>query len=539
MKKKNLIAIFLIIIFVFSIVPRTFQNDTFYTITIGRDILTYGFDGIDHYSWHSGLSYTSPHWLFDVVNYLIYNVSGFNGLYLGVCILSSIAMIIFYMFLRKKNVNWITALAGTLISAYLLKNNLFTDRAQIASYMLFLIEIYFIESFLENKKKRNIFGIFLISVIIANIHAAVWPFMFVLVVPYIAEYFFAIFAIDNVAKNRIKKDEKKLENLKAKNADESEIKKLEESIKFDENFIKNYKPRENRKIEIVKRDNAKFLFCVIIAIAIGGFLTPTGSLPFVYFIKASKSNVMSYINEHLPLVVASSMESIVVIILTITCIGFIDSKMKLSDAFLLLGLYIMMLYSRRHLILLILLGGPILICMIDDFINRNITKEDDWEEKRKILDNVFLGIFIMIALGVGCYELDSNYGVSYIDESSYPVEATDWLKNYIEENNISKEDLRLFNEYNFGSYLLYQGIPVFIDSRAEQPYCSTFNKDVTVFNDYMEVTTGQKSYTELFEKYNINYAIVYKTSVENTYMKEDSKCQELYSDDNFVIYKYE
>ena len=109
MKKLKFIAIILIICFVFAIVPKTFQNDTFYVITIGRDILQYGFDGIEHYSWHEGLSYTSPHWLFDVINYLIYSVADFNGLYIFVCIVASITMLLFYFFLRKKNVNWLVA----------------------------------------------------------------------------------------------------------------------------------------------------------------------------------------------------------------------------------------------------------------------------------------------------------------------------------------------------------------------------------------------------------------------------------------------
>ena len=34
--------------------------------------------------------------------------------------------------------------------------------------------------------------------------------------------------------------------------------------------------------------------------------------------------------------------------------------------------------------------------------------------------------------------------------------------------------MRLFNEYNYGSYLLYEGIPVFIDSRADL-YAPEFN----------------------------------------------------------------
>lgn len=111
MKKKNFLAVIIIIIFVFAIVPRTFQNDTFYNITLGRDILQYGFDGIEHYSWHEGLSYTSPHWLFDVINYLIYNEWNFSGLYIFVCIMASITMILFYYILRKKDVNWIIAFA--------------------------------------------------------------------------------------------------------------------------------------------------------------------------------------------------------------------------------------------------------------------------------------------------------------------------------------------------------------------------------------------------------------------------------------------
>ena len=110
MKKKEVLAVLLIIFFVFSIVPIEFQNDTFYTVTIGKDILQYGFDGIDHYSWHEGLSYTSPHWLFDVIKYLIYDFASFNGLYIFVCIRSSITMILFYFLLRKKKVYWLVAL---------------------------------------------------------------------------------------------------------------------------------------------------------------------------------------------------------------------------------------------------------------------------------------------------------------------------------------------------------------------------------------------------------------------------------------------
>ncbi len=162
----------------------------------------------------------------------------------------------------------------------------FTDRAQILSYMLFLLELYFIEKFLENKKIRYIIGIFLISVIIANIHTAAWPLMFILVLPFLGEYVFSLYAIDNVTRNRIKKDEKKLEKLKSKNCDSEKIKKLEESIKLDKEYLNSYKPKENGKIIIKKNDNAKFLILVLIIIFIRRIHDSNRKIAFYLFYKS-------------------------------------------------------------------------------------------------------------------------------------------------------------------------------------------------------------------------------------------------------------
>lgn len=71
----NIMAILLIAIFCFSISPVTLQNDTFYTIKIGEHILQNGIDMHDPFSYHD-ISYTYPHWLYDVGIYLIYNAGG-------------------------------------------------------------------------------------------------------------------------------------------------------------------------------------------------------------------------------------------------------------------------------------------------------------------------------------------------------------------------------------------------------------------------------------------------------------------------------
>ncbi len=89
-RKFNIIAVILIILFAISISPKTLQNDTFYTIKIGELIVkNKNIDMLEHFSWHSNLKYTYPHWLYDVIIYLIYNIGGMFGIYISTCIFCS------------------------------------------------------------------------------------------------------------------------------------------------------------------------------------------------------------------------------------------------------------------------------------------------------------------------------------------------------------------------------------------------------------------------------------------------------------------
>ena len=105
----------------------------------------------------------------------------------------------------------------------------------------------------------------------------------------------------------------------------------------------------------------------------------------------------------------------------------------------------------------------------------------------------------------------------------------------------------MYNEYNYGSYLLFQGIPVFIDSRADL-YAPEFNgkkgKDgkyegQDIFTDCINTSNISKYYEDTFEKYDITHVITYKNSKLNILLSRDDKYLELYSDKKFVIYERE
>ena len=537
--KFTILAVILIAIFCVALTPVTLQNDTYYTIKIGEHIIKNGIDMQDPFSWHEDLEYTYPHWGYDVITYLIYNVFGFTGIYIVTCILSIILGLSIYFVNKKLVKNQVFSFFITIGAMYVIKDYI-AARAQLVTFILFVLTIYFIEMFLETKKKRYVLGLIIIPIMIANLHLAVFPFYFVLYLPYIAEYVIALMGETIIYKKsemlklklKIKKymkqpgNEQKLEELKKKQ------KELE--YRIDKIKIKRTKELQNPyRIKLIKRPNVKWLIIIMLICVFTGLLTPLGQTPYTYLVKTMQGNTMQNINEHLPMTLANDEDAICMFIIFLAILIFTKVKIRVSDLFMLGGLCCLMLGSRRQITMFTLIGSIILNRLIVQIIEIYIKiKEKDIIEK--ITNVIGIVIITITILGLSYYFAKDKFDDKYVDESTYPVDAT----NYILEN-INLEEARFYNEYNYGSYLLFKGIPVFIDSRADL-YAPEFSgKEEDIFSDFIDTSSIGKFYGDTFEKYNMTHVIAYKNSKVNMIItKADSeKYEQLYEDDYFVIYK--
>lgn len=528
---RYIVIVLLIILFTISIVPKTFQNDTFYTIAIGKQIIEHGLDDVEHFAWHEGLEYQTPHWAFDYINGLIYNVFDLEGLYVLVCAISVILMLMIYFNMVNKGINWVIAYISTMVTAYLLKDLVFTDRAQILSYLLFFIEVIIIESFLKDKSKLEAIALFVIAVLIANIHAGAWPMFFILFLPYIGEYIYIKLSIRETIEKRIKKQKRDLEKLQNKEGPSQDVEKLKLAIERDEKYIEEQNAIEPRKIVVKKNNNVKWLIVIMIVCIFSAFITPRPNVPFTYFLKIAAGETTNYISEHMPTIVAGNLQFVVIMILSIAFLTFTDTKIRLPYAFFLLGLSLMALISVRHVTFLVLFGSFIVTKLIDDFIKKYGHEDIEENLKRKI-KNVFFILLCVVVLAFTIYFFVENKDVEFIDEKIYPVEATEWILKNLDVNRI-----KIYNGYNYGSYLLYKGVPVFMDSRSDL-YTPEFNAERNIFGDYINVSHGKKTFREVFEEYDITHALVQKDSLEDVYMSEDGLCNCLYEDEYFVLYQY-
>lgn len=484
-KKSNnkiifILAFFLLIITVTSI-TKIMQNDTFFTIATGNEIIQNGYDNEDHLTWHENLHFYKLRWAFDVLIASIFNSFGFKGIYILVLIIGSITILSLYYILLKQKNSVILSFTGALISSVLITSvSGFTARGQIISYLLLLWEVFFLERLIETNQKRYYVFLGLISVLIVNFHASVWMMSVILVMPYLAEAILSKFI------NKTKRTT--IENIKIKQ-----------------------------------------LIIAIVILFVGSFLSPIGSYTYTYMFKTIGGLSSTFIEE-LQFTEISRTIGVTAMLVLFSIISLSTKvKIRARDLFLFYGLLIMAILARRNKVFLYLIGMIPTINLIQELFNMYDTDDllnkalNSLKRNKNILILAML-IFIMIAPNIV-----QRIKEPYINKKIYPVEAVDYIKN-----NLDYKNMKIYNHFNFGSYLEFCNIRAFVDSRSEI-FCKEFN-DVEILQDWLNVRDFKVHYDEIFKKYNIDYVLVYNEEGINTYLNKDSSYEKIYKDEYFSIY---
>ena len=487
MKNKKLYIVFsmLLIVIILMTVTKEMQNDTFFTIATGEHILQEGYDNVDHLTWHENLGFYKLRWAFDVAIAFIYNTFGFAGIYAFVVIIASLTGLSLFNILLKQKNNIVLSFIATVISMLLMTSNWsFTARGQIISYLLLLLEIYFIEKMISTKQKRYYIIFLVISALIVNFHASVWYMTIILVLPYLAE---AI--MHKIMKN--------------KNLEKSKI--------------------------ILEPISIKMLIIAILCLVLGSFISPIGTYTYTYMFKVIGGISSTFISELQQTDIISSIGMILGLIVIDILMLATKSKMKLSDILLFFGLYFMAILARRNQAFLYLIGTIPVVRLITNFFETYDTENILEKLNNFFSKNWVLGCTtIVIVIGLSS-NMVTRIREKYVNEKKYPVEAVNFIKE-----NLDYINLRIYNSFNYGSYLELSGIPAFVDSRSEI-FTEEFN-NVTILKDWLETSRGNVNYNDTFAKYEIDYAIVEDKEIINKYISADENYEKVFDDETFSIY---
>lgn len=449
-----------------------------------------------------------------------------NGIYVATAILTVVLGLTVYFTNVKLAKNKIISFILT-ISTMILMESYIAARAQLVTFILFVLTIYFIESFLETGKKRYAIGLIIIPILIANIHLAVFPFYFILYMPYIVEYL--IYLLTNMKVIKYKRKIKKLNQNVIKDENiEDEIANLEE------NLAKEKAKKEVKSFSKLIVKPSKYVVPLIIIMIIcifTGLLTPLKDTPYTYLIKTMQGNTTHNISEHLPLVLIQHIGLLVLIEVYLVFLIFTDTKIRLSNLFLIAGLLLLALMTRRQESMFVLLGVFVLNRLITSFI----LKYDDKgikELERVCTKPIIMVILTIIIAVISAILYKNKMNDEYVLEKDYPVQASIWINE-----NLDVSTMKLFNEYNYGSYLLFNDIPVFIDSRADL-YAPEFNGKKDIFTDFINLNSLNCNIQEKLDEYGFTHIILKEDAKLNIYFKlKTDTYKNIYSDENFVIYE--
>lgn len=192
-KSKISFALFIFLIASILLLFTTrFDNDGWFLLNSGRYVENYGIPHTEPFTIHEGFHFVMQQWLFALGLWKIYEIGQMQGVLLFTWAMGAVFIFVFYKLLQLVDSHDAAVSRILTVGAAALMSVYFTQRPQIISGFIFLIEIYVLE-YLKDKERPPwaIYGLFFIlSALLINFHAAMWPMLSVFVLPYLAESIF-------------------------------------------------------------------------------------------------------------------------------------------------------------------------------------------------------------------------------------------------------------------------------------------------------------------------------------------------------------
>jgi len=399
--------------------------------------------------------------------------------------MAAVIMTIFFNNLLKEKNGLLLSFIISILVADIVRG-LFTARNQIFSILVFELEIYSLIKLLEQGKKRYFWVLIALAFLLVLVHDTLYFLFFIFILPYLADYLLnKFFKIDNTTRF-------KNSNLK----------------------------------------NGKYLIILIILAIPIGFCTPVFASTYTNLINCMNGISTSFINELKLPVIMEDPKILTVIFLAVGLIGFTKTKYKIKDVLFVFGLIIFALMANRNSEFLYMIGIIYLTNMLTECINSYVGEEKKelyfgLIEKSKY--TIVLVCFTVIVFGAYSFSLKRLH--NHVNDITYPVDATEWILE-----NVDYENARIWTHFDWGSYLEFKGIKVFVDSRSGM-YTEQENEGCTVLADWYDLIQDGSKYETLFEKYKITHVLMGKNELAYKYIEEDVNYKAIYEDNVFVLFE--
>jgi hypothetical protein len=459
-------------------------NDFFWHVKTGEWIFNNKqIPTTDVFSWYaSANNYTwyAHEWLSDIIYFLIYKFIGLTGICVFAIFCTSLSNLLLMKCTESKWSKYPLFAFFWFLYNIASFSSIIQCRPYIFSFIFLNIELYLLYKLKENKNYKGIYFIPIIAILWANMHGGSSNLSYLLILVFLLAGILPTFNFHRLENNKLDKN-------------------------------------------VTKKLGITFVFTIL-----ANCINPHGiglvTYPYVYM--GGERFDLKVISEWQAIDLKTSIGIFFIISLVLLAIFLVISKKQINIInFLLFGAFAYLtLKSIRFEFLFFIVATYIIFDYIPEEINK-IGEE-------KFLKGLAL-LFSVLIFGLSCimiFKSDYVYIKRQLNE-----EIIETIKN--------SDNEKLFNFYDYGEELIFNEIPVFIDSRADlyslngnlmQESWAMWNLDNSHLDDYERIIDINYYFDEL---YKFDSVLIPSFVSLNVYLEQRDDFEKVYEDEGVIYWE--
>lgn len=471
-------------------IKTTYDNDVWWLLATGREIIQNGFPRTNPWAIHDGMQIVIQQWIPSIILYSLYSVGGMPALEIMLAIQIVALLLLLWKLCRVCADGKDSIVLIPILIAFVSLSGYFSARPQIYTMFLYSLLILVLEKYRKSKNAKILFWLPVITWIHVNVHASMAPFdLFIIFLYWIPDFLLWI-------------SKRWLLSFSLQNSD-------------------------------YRRKPLLIAGCIS---AVSMLINPYGIKGALYLFESyGAAEYRGYISEMNSLIIYSpyGIADLVLIIIGAIIIGKNGKKIDLPLTLLFLSSAFLTIMHVRNCWLVALFSLPLIARGLSDL------KLPHWNIRflhkkavRLILAVILTDFMFLYAYSNIWPTLVEYINLSKTDSMDLPQKAADWMETYAAENHLQKNEINVFNSFNNGGLLEFRGFKVTMDPRPELWEPSITDQPEHYYQEFVDFSAGDMDIAEMMDKYTYDFYIVRKDSELEKYMNEHLDKYEIAEDCN-------
>jgi hypothetical protein len=403
---------------------------------------------------HASMKIVVQQWLSSVIFYYSYWFLGEYGVFILLYLVNALVLFLTYRFLSLISKNEFVSAPLAAIINILTFDAFMVTRPQIFTYAILLAEVCLLEKYVQTGKIKHLIMIPILSLLLINLHAAMWPMILVLMLPYLVS------AV----------------------------------------------PLHTKLVKHEATGDLMITVAIFIVSIVIGLLNPYGVDGMLYLTKSYGNNKFDVITEMQPSSL-SGWEGIIffsAFAVIFLIIFFVKNRTFAVRFFLLFGgTFVLGLMQIKGIPYFLLLGVPASTYFVKDLNVADLIQKLKTIISKRI--KVLICVFLCCALLWIC---ESRFLITS-NAKNNTVAHYGELYKMVSIINESEEPVVLYSNFNDGQFYEFFGYHPYIDGRAEL-FLASNNYEYDYFGEYWSLLHGAYFYRAFIDKYQFNYLALTK-----------------------------